>query len=80
MIENKNVLSLSTYMTRYRYDEAGNRINKKQFLYINGIPPGGTGIEGGPEYGDSIIVDLGDGSGYFFIIAATANLIMILLL
>jgi len=64
MTENKNVLSLNTFWTLYKYDEAGNRINKKQYMYVLGPPPGGieTGIGGG---GDSIIVDEGDGSGYW---------------
>jgi RHS repeat-associated protein len=66
LTENKNILSQSTYKTFYKYDEAGNRINKKQYLYVNGTPPGGTGSEGGGGgFGDSIIVDPGDGSGYW---------------
>ena len=68
LIENKNVLSLSTFRTYYRYDEAGNRINKKQYLYVNGSPPGG---EGGPGGGDSIIVDEGDFMGYWAMVANT---------
>ncbi|MBZ0201583.1 MAG: hypothetical protein K8I03_01050 [Ignavibacteria bacterium] len=74
LIENTNVLTQFSYRTYYRYDEAGNRINKRQYIYILGTPPGG-GIEEGeggpPQYGDSILVDEGDGSGYWSLTSNT---------
>src|SRR4030095_163078 len=45
---------------------AGNRINKKQYIYVNGVPPGGTG-----GMGDSIIVDEGDDNGYWAMVGNT---------
>jgi hypothetical protein len=50
------------YWTLYLYDESGNRIRKMNYKYVAGSPPGGGGDA---HNGDSIVVDQGDGSGYW---------------
>ena len=64
MIENLNTLSQFTFKTYYRYDEAGNRISKKQYIYVNGKTPEEGDLPEGHS-ADTIITDDGDGNGYW---------------
>jgi RHS repeat-associated protein len=64
LVESQNNLSQFAYRMYYRYDEAGNRVSKRQYIYVMGEPPGGgTSPVGGGN--DSIFTDEGDGSGYW---------------
>jgi RHS repeat-associated protein len=64
LVQSENNLSQYAFRTYYRYDEAGNRICKMQYMYELGEPP-----IGGEN--DSIIVDEGDGDGFWSIVERT---------